>query len=95
MPLRRIDEDSNDWPSRHQQCRSPEHNPPGMISLPPGLYEHECPSCGAKQRFRVPEPPTLALDLTSPRYKSRLDAVGNVGGKVSLESLVAGDRSRT
>jgi len=57
MPLRRIDDDTNTWPKR--PCTSPEHNPPGLISLPPGLYEHECPQCGAKQRFRVPEPPML------------------------------------
>lgn len=57
MTIRRIEEDR--WPRRDQQCRSPEHFPPSMIVLPPGLYEHECPACGAKERFRVPEPPTL------------------------------------
>jgi hypothetical protein len=35
-------------------CRHPEHNPPTMIVLEPGLYEHECPSCGRKVQFTVP-----------------------------------------
>ena len=73
MMIRRIDDDTNVWP--RNLCRDPEHNPPGMICLPPGLYEHECPRCGAKVRFRVPEPPMLSskrddatpfLDCTGP-----------------------------
>jgi hypothetical protein len=35
-------------------CLSPEHNPPTMIVLPPGIYEYTCPSCGAKVVFTVP-----------------------------------------
>ena len=34
-------------------CLHPEHNPPGSICLPPGVYEHECPGCHNKQVFRV------------------------------------------
>lgn len=34
-------------------CRHPEHNPPSMQVFRPGVYEHECPACGAKQVFRV------------------------------------------
>lgn len=34
-------------------CRSPEHNPPSMIVLSPGLYEHTCPACGQATRFAV------------------------------------------
>ena len=52
-----------------------EHDPPGMIVLSPGLYEHECPRCGAKQRFRVPEPPALLSPASAPPV-SQLDAVG-------------------
>lgn len=35
-------------------CLSSEHNPPTQIVLSPGTYEHECPSCGHRQRFTVP-----------------------------------------
>jgi hypothetical protein len=35
-------------------CYHPEHNPPGMIVLEPGTYEHTCPGCGAKMVFTVP-----------------------------------------
>lgn len=34
-------------------CNHPEHNPPGLISLPPGVYEHTCPRCNRKQTFIV------------------------------------------
>lgn len=51
MTLRRVDKDRS-WARR--ACRHPEHNPPGMIVLPPGAYEHECPGCGAKTVFTVP-----------------------------------------
>lgn len=35
-------------------CLSPEHNPPGMIVLEPGVYRHTCPSCGYTFEFTVP-----------------------------------------
>lgn len=42
------------------ECRDPQHGVPTHIyqvifdrDLPPGLYEHECPNCGLKIRFRV------------------------------------------
>lgn len=46
-----------DWPVEFPRvgkplpmpCRHPEHNPPGMIVLSPGIYEHECPGCHRKQ----------------------------------------------
>lgn len=48
MPIKKIkDISSKDY------CRHPEHNPPNMIVLPPGVYEHTCPSCGAKKIFTV------------------------------------------
>lgn len=34
-------------------CKDTEHNPPQMIVLEPGTYEHECPSCGNIQVFTV------------------------------------------
>jgi hypothetical protein len=34
-------------------CPHPEHNPPNMILLPPGVYEHTCPACGKKAKFTV------------------------------------------
>jgi len=37
-------------------CRNPEHNPPMYIVLPPGVYEHTCPGCGAVQVFTVSGP---------------------------------------
>lgn len=37
-------------------CMNPSHNPPMHIVLSPGVYEHTCPGCGAKQRFTVAGP---------------------------------------
>lgn len=37
-------------------CRHPEHNPPSHMVFPDGVYEHECPACGAVQRFVVSKP---------------------------------------
>lgn len=34
-------------------CRHPDHDPPKLIVLEPGLYEHTCPGCGRKRNFRV------------------------------------------
>lgn len=48
MPLRKI-ADLPDW----ERCRHSDHDPPSMISLQPGIYEHECPACGRKVTFRV------------------------------------------
>lgn len=39
-----------------QPCFHPEHNPPTMIVLEPGVYEHTCPNCGAVTTFRVERP---------------------------------------
>ena len=35
-------------------CRCPEHDPPSMISLEPGIYEYVCPECGSRKIFTVP-----------------------------------------
>ena len=40
-------------------CRNPEHNPPSMVVLPEGHYEHTCPSCGNVQNFTVGPKPTM------------------------------------
>lgn len=40
-------------------CLNPSHNPPTMIVLEPGIYEHVCPGCGKKQRVVVPLEPTF------------------------------------
>lgn len=42
-----------------KKCRHPEHDPPSMIVLSPGEYEHTCPSCGEKQTVIVPLGPSL------------------------------------
>lgn len=48
MPLRKI----ADLPLPHR-CQHPEHDPPKMIVLKPGVYEHICPGCGAKKIVTV------------------------------------------
>lgn len=35
-------------------CTHPEHNPPNMIVLEPGIYKHTCPGCGEITTFTVP-----------------------------------------
>jgi hypothetical protein len=37
-------------------CNHPEHNPPSMIVLPPGVYEHTCPGCLQKITFIIDGP---------------------------------------
>lgn len=37
-------------------CLHPEHNPPSMIVLEPGIYEHTCPGCGHRTTFTVMGP---------------------------------------
>lgn len=34
-------------------CQHPEHNPPTMLYLEPGVYEHQCPGCGDRSVFSV------------------------------------------
>lgn len=49
MPTRKI---ADAWkPS--PPCPHPEHEPPSMVLLQPGTYEHECPVCHAKYVFTV------------------------------------------
>lgn len=49
----------------HDYCNHPEHNPPGLVSLPPGVYEHTCPRCNRKFVFVVPDGPRLAGQWTA------------------------------
>ena len=56
MTIRKLD-DYESGPWGHTPCHNPEHNPPGMIVLPPGVYEHTCPGCGQITRFTVPPRP--------------------------------------
>jgi hypothetical protein len=53
-----------DWPEE-KRCRDREHDPPTMIVLEPGIYEHECPRCGKKQRVVIPPKPSLRSRLQS------------------------------
>lgn len=53
---RNVSEEADKWRNKAMNCKDPEHNPPGMISLPDGTYEHECPSCGNLARVVVNNP---------------------------------------
>ena len=37
-------------------CASAAHNPPSMMVYEPGIWEHTCPACGARQSFTVTRP---------------------------------------
>lgn len=47
-----------DWPM-DKRCLHQSHDPPTMIVLQPGSYEHKCPSCGHVTIVRVPPKPSL------------------------------------
>lgn len=38
---------------KSDSCLHPEHEPPTMIVLEPGVYEHTCPGCRRKVTFTV------------------------------------------
>lgn len=40
-------------PCANDICKSPEHNPPGMIVLPAGLHIWKCPKCGQETPVRI------------------------------------------
>ncbi|MFI5298206.1 MAG: hypothetical protein ACHREM_08925 [Polyangiales bacterium] len=46
MTLRKIADEQ-------RPCQHSEHEPPNMIVLSPGTWEHTCPGCGAKVVFHV------------------------------------------
>lgn len=53
MTLRKLpDMEDQQW----TDCRNPEHQPPGMIVLENGWYEHTCPACLKKTTFLVNRP---------------------------------------
>lgn len=64
MPLRKLPDP--EWWSEtvREHCRHPEHRPPNMIVLEPGVYEHTCPACGATTQFVVPPRSTLIVHPT-------------------------------
>lgn len=48
MTIRRLPDPPADhpvWDLRRSVCYHREHNPPTMIYLRPGRYEHTCPGC--------------------------------------------------
>lgn len=53
MPFVPVPEENEQWKQYREPCRHPEHDPPGMIVLPPGLHRWQCPACGAECTFRV------------------------------------------
>lgn len=59
VSLRKI----RDLPEQQRPCFHPEHNPPGMIVLEPGIYEHTCPGCGKRVEFIVGHGPSLGFGL--------------------------------
>ncbi len=56
MALRRLSEPVRVPVAR---CQHPEHEPPTMVVLEPGTWEHTCPSCGAARVFTVYQTPGL------------------------------------
>lgn len=50
MPTRRIGNLPAVSPG---ECKDTDHEPPSHKSLPPGLYEHVCKSCGKLTTFTV------------------------------------------
>lgn len=62
MPLRKI----KDF-GPQEICNHPGHNPPTMIVLSPGVYEHTCPACGKKQTFVVNRLSSLGIAVVDPR----------------------------
>ncbi len=45
-------------------CSHPEHYAPGMIVLPPGVYQHTCPSCENTYTFTVHGGPYMSYKDT-------------------------------
>ena len=51
-------------------CSSPEHNPPSLMVLPPGIHTWECPVCGVRQTVIIPEH-TLEVTSWNKEYKDQ------------------------
>lgn len=41
-------------PTVIERCNNPEHNPPGLIVLEPGIHTYQCPSCGEITTVNAP-----------------------------------------
>jgi phage FluMu protein Com len=54
-------------------CRDRQHNPPGMRVYEPGLWEHECPSCGQITSFVIK--PLYWNEMPGKIYKSAKDTI--------------------
>ncbi len=65
MPIRKI---SDLVPFK--ECRHPDHEPPSMIVLKPGIYEHECAGCGHKRVIVAREEARLAVDDDTDRWET-------------------------
>lgn len=39
-----------------KQCRHPNHNPPSMIVLQPGVHTYQCPACKQEQTLTIHKP---------------------------------------
>lgn len=55
MPLRKI-MDLKGGSKPIKPCSDPEHNPPTHMVFEDGVWEHNCPGCGATTRFIVSRP---------------------------------------
>lgn len=51
MPFRPLKPNEKPWDL--EVCKDPEHFPPSMIVLPPGLHIWVCPSCGHEMPITV------------------------------------------
>ena len=56
MTLKKIGDLPKNSSYQKRYCIHPEHNPPSMIVLQPGVYEHTCPGCFEKIEFIVDGP---------------------------------------
>lgn len=59
MPTRKIGETP-------RACSDPEHNPPSHMYYEDGVWEHVCPSCGARRVFTVMRPTCGGGNYTMP-----------------------------
>lgn len=67
MPIKKL----SDWKDKFTpDCSDPEHEPPSILHLEPGLYEYICPRCRLTKIFTVQPKPTLkTMDSQELRQK--------------------------
>jgi Zn ribbon nucleic-acid-binding protein len=70
-------------------CRHREHDPPSMMVYEDGVYEHECPGCGHKQRFVVRKP---SLRLPPREDEARWLVTRRSGSDRSLDAATSRSR---